>query len=424
MLLAILTAIVALGGLPPSAPHPMPDSRVLLRFEPTSVAAQLDLPIIELMRGIELPLPMDAVATVRDYGPRIRDYVLAHVRPVAPDGRPWTVAVLAIEPVVEAIPDVRLHLRLAPPAGAPVDRFTLRYDVIFHQLITHKTVVAVARDWRNGLIEGEGTILGEMRDVCPSLEIDRSGGSLMTGLLTVGELGVRHIAEGVDHLLFLLALLIVAPVAMVGRRWRERVGVGRAIGRIVRIATAFTLGHSLTLAAGVFGWLRLSANVVEPLIALSILVSAVNGVRPILRGREATVAGLFGLVHGLAFAAILADLELGGGVLAASLLAFNVGIELVQLLVIVLAMPWLVLLARTRVYPPFRLVASAAIAVVAAAWFLERTFAWDNPIGERVDALADHPLAWLAGIVLLALAANALPAGGRGAVAPGTGAPG
>ena len=84
--------------------HPMPSSAVVLRLHRTEIDAELTLPISELAVGWEKPLPMDAVQAVRQYGEELKDYVRAHVRPSAPDGRPWTVTVRAVSPVVEQNP--------------------------------------------------------------------------------------------------------------------------------------------------------------------------------------------------------------------------------------------------------------------------------------------------------------------------------
>ena len=170
----------------------------------------------------------------------------------------------------------------------------------------------------------------------------------------------RHIADGTDHLLFLLALILPAPLVAAGGRWGGYAGGRTALRRIVKVVTAFTLGHSITLVLGALGWARLPGAVVESVIALSILVSAVHALVPIFRGREVFIAGGFGLVHGLAFAATLADFGLDPWTMASSVLGFNLGIEAVQLLVILAAMPWLVLLARSRVYGPFRIAGAAS----------------------------------------------------------------
>jgi hypothetical protein len=379
----------------------MPSSAVVLRLHRTGIDAELTLPIGELAMGWEKPLPLDSVKTVQKYGAQLEEYVRTHVRPSAPDGRPWTVTVGGVTPLNEQEPNVHVALTMTPPSGAPVDRLTFHYDVIFHHLITHTAVVTLASDWRTGVLGETPVILGTMRDSRAELAIDRSGGSWFQGFAAMFRLGARHIAEGTDHLLFLLALILPAPLVAANGRWGGYAGWKTAFRRIVKVVTAFTLGHSITLVFGALGWARLPGGLVESAIALSILVSAVHALVPVFRGREVVIAGGFGLVHGLAFAATLAGFGFDPLTMASSVLGFNLGIEAVQLLIILAAMPWLVLLARSRLYGPFRIAAAALTAIAAAAWFAERAFGWDNPVVLLVESVASHAIWLLAGLVVL-----------------------
>ena len=401
----LLPALLFLVSALPAWGHPMPNSAVVLRFHRTEISAELTLPISELAMGWEKPLPLDSVKTVQKFGAELEEYVRAHVRPSAPDGRPWTVTVCGVTPLNEQEPDVRVALTMTPPPGAPVDRLTLRYDVIFHHLITHTAVVSLASDWRSGVLGEEPVLLGTMRDTNAELAIDRSGGSWIQGFAAMFRLGARHIAEGTDHLLFLLALILPAPLVVANGRWGGYAGWKTAFRRIVKVVTAFTLGHSITLVFGALDWVRLPGALVESAIALSILVSAVHAFVPVFRGREVLIAGGFGLVHGLAFAATLAGFGLDPLTMVSSVLGFNLGIEAVQLLVILAAMPWLVLLARSRVYGPFRITGAALTGIAAAAWLAERTFGWANPIVPIVESAAAHALWLLAGLVVLTFVA-------------------
>jgi hydrogenase/urease accessory protein HupE len=183
------------------------------------------------------------------------------------------------------------------------------------------------------------------------------------------ELGARHVLSGIDHVLFLLALLVHAA-------WdRVREPLGRRFGGVALLVTSFTLGHSLTLLAAGLGWLILSTRVVESVIALSVvLVGLSNALQPHARGRPLVAAG-FGLVHGLGFAASLGDTELPRRAAVLALLAFNVGIELAQLAIVVVLYPALAWSARQSWYRGALLIPlSAAIAALSAIWFVKRAF--------------------------------------------------
>ncbi|MFF5713162.1 HupE/UreJ family protein [Streptomyces sp. NPDC012756] len=190
------------------------------------------------------------------------------------------------------------------------------------------------------------------RDAPPSGGPDLSWAS--TGRFV--SLGLEHILGGADHVLFLVLLLLGA------QGWRS----------VVRLATSFTLAHSVTLALAVLGWVDVPTEIVEPLIALSIVYVAVENItRGESRQRVLVVFG-FGLLHGLGFAGALDFTDGFSGRLLVSLLSFNVGIELGQLAVVLAAFP-LILLARRRSWSALvHIGAAAAVGLIGLVWFVER----------------------------------------------------
>ncbi len=215
------------------------------------------------------------------------------------------------------------------------------------------------------------------------------------GFASLFRLGMRHIAEGTDHLLFLLALLLPAPLLVLGSRWAGIAAVRQSLLRILKIVTAFTIGHSITLALAALGLVRVPSRPIEVLIALSILLSAVHALRPLFPGREARIAAFFGLIHGLAFAATLGELGLGRWERVAGILAFNLGIETMQLIVVAATMPSLVLLSRTRAYPFLRIGGALFAGVASLGWIAERLLNLPNPANALVDLVA-HRAVWIA----------------------------
>ncbi|WP_236668565.1 HupE/UreJ family protein [Hymenobacter rubidus] len=406
------------SGFGEVAAHPMPNSLVVLDLQPGGVAVELQLPLSELEPAFGHGIARHSEQAATAFGADLRAYLAQHVRPISPDGRPWTVRVgelqvhAAEQTATGPYQELTAALWLQPPAGASARTFTLRYDVILHQVVTHVALVSVRRDWAAGRVAADAlTEVGVIRldavnNVVPPFDVNLgvAGGGWWAGFKGMVGLGVRHIAEGTDHLLFLLALLLPAPLLLTkARRWGRFGGVRHSLLRLVKIVTAFTLGHSLTLLLGALGWVRLPAQPVEVLIAVSILVSAVHAWRPLFPGREAHVAAGFGLVHGLAFASTLAGLHLTAGPLAGSILGFNLGIELMQLLVIALTVPWLLLLSQTPAYPAVRVVGAGCAAVAALAWVLERTVLDTAPFSAGMARLMS-----LAPWLLAALAVGAL----------------
>jgi len=213
-------------------------------------------------------------------------------------------------------------------------------------------------------------------------------------------LGMRHIAEGTDHLLFLLVLLLPAPLIVVGSRWTGFIGVHGSARRIFKIVTAFTIGHSITLALAAWGVVSVPSRPIEVLIAVSILVSAVHALRPVFPGKEAGIAAFFGLIHGLAFAATLSELGLGHWERLSGIVGFNLGIETMQLVVVAATMPSLLLMSRTRAYPLLRIGGAIFAGCASVSWIAERLLGVHTSVDVVVGAMA-HYAVWIAGALFL-----------------------
>lgn len=212
----------------------------------------------------------------------------------------------------------------------------------------------------------------------------------LSGFGSMFRLGMHHIAEGADHLLFLLTLLLPAPLLARQGRWNGTAQTSASLVRIVGVVTGFTLGHSVTLALAGLGLVRVPGNPVEVLIAVSILVSAIHALRPIFPGREVAIAAFFGLIHGLAFANVLDQLGLSHWQRVVNLLAFNLGIEVVQLIVIAATLPSLLLLSRTPAYAPLRIAGALFAGGAALAWIAERLLGFKTPVDLVVDMAASQ----------------------------------
>jgi hypothetical protein len=149
---------------------------------------------------------------------------------------------------------------------------------------------------------------------------------------------------------------------------------------------------------------RVPGNPVEVLIAVSILFSAIHALRPLFPGREAVIAGFFGLIHGLAFANVLDRLGLSGWERATNLLGFNLGIEAVQLLVIAATLPSLLLLSRTRAYRLLRIGGGLFAGLAALAWIAERSLGIETPVDLVVGGVAARAPLLAAILFLVSLA--------------------
>ncbi|MBI1764278.1 MAG: HupE/UreJ family protein [Acidobacteria bacterium] len=413
--LPILLLLLVLGAASQRAfAHQQPTTLVVLDVGPDRVAMNLHVPLSELELAFGNAVTKDPETALASWRAPFSAYLRAHIQPLTDQGQAWAVEVMEMK-VEQAeqtqsgpFQEVTVHLILTPPAGANTRKFTLNYDVILHQVVTHRALVSIRNDWERGQTAEEQVgvikVNTETTRVEP-LEINLEKGSSWDGFKGMVGLGMQHIKAGTDHLLFLLALLLPATLLTDGRRWGAFGGSRYSLARLLKIVTAFTAGHSVTLLAGALGWLRLPPQPVEVLIAFSILVSAVHAIRPLFPGKETYVAAGFGLVHGLAFATVLVDLKLSAGPLALSIFGFNLGIELMQVFVIAVTVPWLILLGLTPFYTRVRVSSAVLAALAALGWIASRVSGASNVIDRSMQTVTQYaPL----GILLLALLA--LPA--------------
>lgn len=187
--------------------------------------------------------------------------------------------------------------------------------------------------------------------------------------------GVWHIWTGYDHILFLIALLLPAVLQRQGGAWAPAEGVKAALLNIVKVVTAFTVAHSITLTLATMGWVNLPSRFIESVIAASVVIAALNNLKPLFAERTWMIAFGFGLIHGFGFASALTELHLSATSLAGALVGFNLGVELGQLAIVFIFVPIAFALRKRAFYQQVALrYCSILIVVLASAWFFERAF--------------------------------------------------
>ena len=241
--------------------------------------------------------------------------------------------------------------------AAPIRNLTIRDGIDALLGVDHHTIADV--QWPGG---AKQVIFEKGQRVASFAMADNASterGTAGQVLFYLG-LGVEHIIGGIDHLLFLLALLALAT----------------SLWQTVKIVTAFTVAHSITLSLAALGMVDVPSSIVEPLIAASIVWVAVeNLVAPAGAARRWLIAAIFGLIHGLGFASALAELGLSREVLVRALIGFNIGVELGQLVFVAVVMPPLVWASRPGRLPRLPQILSVIVALVGAVWLVERLLA-------------------------------------------------
>lgn len=187
--------------------------------------------------------------------------------------------------------------------------------------------------------------------------------------------GVWHIWIGFDHILFLLSLLLPAVLVMKMHRWQGVSSFGMAAREVLWVVTSFTAAHSITLSLAALEIVSLPSRLVESAIALSVVLTAANNLWPLVNHRRWLLALGFGLIHGFGFASVLSDLGLPADAMVLSLLGFNAGVEVGQMVIVVCFLPVAFLLRNTGFYLRGIFVwGSWLTMLVALVWLLERVF--------------------------------------------------
>jgi hypothetical protein len=376
-----LLSLSALSGPETAAAHDFAVTRVLgelsaSRLDVTVELNQVDI-LDNILAGESGRKRFDSTAELRAERVRISDYVLSRLRVEARGVRlkgeieaDWpgaSLPLLTTDSTGAAVPAaIPLRVSYAVPAGSAglLLGFNLYAEGDFVPLFDVRLVRPGSTWERAEFLKAGATVTinpvslphpGDPTDL-PGIEKESSSRSAFGRF--VG-LGFTHIIPlGLDHILFVLGLFLLAP----------------GFRALLKLVTAFTVGHSITLALAMFEVVRLPSGIVEPAIALSIAVIAMeNIVRRRMNRWHWAIVFTFGLVHGLGFAGVLGHLTLPSGQFVPALLGFNIGVELGQLAVIGLATALTFKAASRAWYPRYVIVPSSIVlGLVAIYWAVER----------------------------------------------------
>jgi hydrogenase/urease accessory protein HupE len=338
----------------PLSAHPVPFSYIDLRVQPSAAELSIVVHTFDVAHDLKIQPPErllegDALAGKADALTKLlHDRLSLSAGGVALRNAAWSAP--------EAIADrqsIRVRVRYALPQ--PAGRFEVR-TLMFPYDPQHKTFLNVYED---GAVTAQAI-----------LDKDRTAFEYFTGttqgiravLRRFIPAGVHHILIGPDHLLFLVGLLLL----------------GGTLKRLLLVVSAFTIAHSITLSLAALGIVMPPGNAIEPAIALSIVYVGADNLLVSAGGRDtrAWIAFAFGLIHGFGFANVLRDMDLPGRALGWTLFAFNVGVEIGQLVFVVLVASLLIWIRSRSETAGRRLVFAGSLIVMLAGafWFVQRVF--------------------------------------------------
>ncbi|WP_372798419.1 HupE/UreJ family protein [Litorivivens sp.] len=316
----------------------------------------VELDVIDLELALGLDADADGSILWYEYQakiPAIAGYINSALK-IAVDGQPCTLQRNPEAGGVKAGVAPSIITEFGVDCFSPVDTLTVSNQLL-SQVDSDATtlLVIIGTGAEKSLVLGRGETVVEIADT-----------GLLASSVSYVFSGIHHILIGVDHLLFVLLLLL--PAARSGDIRSRMIAV-------LGIVTAFTLAHSITLALSATGYLRPPAQTVEVVIAATVVMAALLNLFKPRHRASWIVAYCFGLIHGFGFANVLADITVSGNLRVVNLAAFNIGVELGQLAFVLLVFPLLCLLSARAVYSRYVVTSvSLCIALLGSVWMVER----------------------------------------------------
>lgn len=293
------------------------------------------------------------------------------------------------------------------------DKMNVSYSGIFDKVPNHQGMLVIEYNWKAGVFNNEALVSLIFTPSSIQQELDLTGSSVMKGFFTMIWMGVWHIFIGLDHILFLLALVLPAvvyrlkedekeasyynPVQLPGfgvikNQWNPVNKFRPAIIFVLTIVTFFTISHCITLSLAALQIVELPSRFVESIIAFSIALAALHIFRPLFK-KDWYIAFGFGLFHGFGFASVLGDIGLKGEYLTLSLLGFNLGVELGQVAIICVVFPILYYMRKSRNFSKVLVYGAVLLITISLYWMVERVFDIDLLLDNYISIAISKALA-------------------------------
>jgi HupE / UreJ protein len=355
-----------LAAAPTAHAHIASNGFLTIHVEGSNLAGAIELAVRDAELAVGLDSNLDGKVTwgeVRSHQHDLELYVRSKLS--IGDGQSQCREEFAPVEINERVDGNYVWLPFSAVCGTGPTRLTIHYQLMRGIDPSHRGLLTVTA-WG----ATQTGVLGGGADA-QSLALDHP--SAWRAFIEYLETGVWHIWRGIDHLLFLLSLLLPAVLRRREQHWEAVPLAKPALVNILKVVTAFTVAHSITLSLAAFDVVRLPSRLTESVIAASIIVAALNNILPRVTEGRWRIAFAFGLLHGFGFASVLADMGLPPGARVVSLIAFNLGVEVGQLAVVMILMPVAYALRATAFYRQTVMRwGSSAIAALALVWLVQR----------------------------------------------------
>ena len=372
----VLLAFLATSASLPATAHTLGEGYLFIEVGDENLAGWIEITLTDLDQALNIDANSDGRVEETDVAnnlPRIKDYMAERVSILA-NGEAYKLDFQDFE-LLKIPVGQYMKLHFTSDASNIPDVLTFEYDILFDKDPQHRGFLVVAANEKSGVInEGEDVSLIFSPDA-NSKSFDLKNTSAWSSFVDFLKHGVWHIWIGIDHILFLVALLLPSVLTRQQEGWRPVGSFGEALWSVAKIVTLFTLAHTITLSLAALNIITLPSRLVESVIAASVVVAAINNIVPIFRKNLGLVVFGFGLFHGFGFASVLQHLTSNATNLVADLAGFNIGVEIGQLAIVLVLFPILFFIRNSAAYIRFILPAlSIVIGLLAAGWLIERSF--------------------------------------------------
>lgn len=351
--------------------HARGENYIFVNFREDSIDGTFEIRFDELKEGFGVDATAgdaDPAAVIEQNASKVHDYIEQNFAIGPEDGPPYT-----IEWGETSIMDQFARYSFRSDTGPLPDLLSVRHTMLYEMGRFHRGLLLVQYNAKTGINYGEeytAMVFG------PSNSEQTLDLTDIPGLVTPGQMikqGVLHIWIGIDHILFLLALIFPTVLRLENGSWQSVNGFRRSFLNLLKIVTVFTIAHSITLLLAAIGIINLSSRFVESMIALSIILVALNNITRKVRGGSLWVILFLGLFHGLGFASVMGHLPFRVNSLLKSVISFNLGVEIGQIAIVAVIFPILFALRRHPSYVPVVLQGGSAVLIlVSGYWFVQR----------------------------------------------------
>lgn len=376
-LLGFVGLVVCLAFAAPARAHRLGEGYIILNVGETTISGRIELNLEDVDDAMNVDQDGDGVVSEEELAAVMAE-LLGYVEPRVKLGDTdswWELTYSEHELASYPLGNYVVLPFEVGVAGNVPDEIRIEYELLFDHDENQKGLLVIESNERIGFENANEAVTSLFNAEHTLQTLDLTEDPTRNMLLLFIKEGVWHIWIGLDHILFLIALLLPSVRDRNEPWWKPVKGFKPAFWEVLKVVTLFTVAHSITLALAAMRIVTLPGYIVETIIAGSIVIAALDNIVPIFKGNIGWVVFGFGLFHGLGFASVLSPLTLSEVSMGTTLFGFNVGVELGQIAIICVAFPILFVLRNAKWYPDLiQRGLSGLLILLGICWMIERMF--------------------------------------------------